>query len=287
MDEALGITIQSLADALKTTVNGRYALAIAGSHAKGMADAGSDIDFFLFCEEPKLLEERRRIIGGIADPDGGGWISPNFHDGAWGGSMDFRYHGIPVETTVKLLPEFEKVVADSLEGQFTVEPALWTSNGYYSYICLSELDFIKPLDDPFGILADYKKRIAVYPFKLKRSIVREFLGRAGTWLGGNFHYVSAVRRQDVLFTVPIVSMTLQNMVQVMFALNEAYFTGDKKLERQLGKLVWCPLKLIENLDFLLTPWRDSDKLERQRILLEKLWRELFARAKAEGNPSPA
>ena len=269
--------IGALAKVLKTTASGRYALAVAGSHAKGMSDAASDIDFFLYLEDPKPAEERRAIIEAIADPGESMWITPDFHDGAWGGSMDFRYHGTPVECTAKLLPEFDALFERTMEGEFDIIPADWTSNGYFTYICLPEIDFIQPVDDPYGIIAGYKARLTQYPPKLRRAIVERFLGRSSPWLD-SFHYTSAIGRGDTLFTGPITQHLVLDAIQVIFALNGGYFTGDKKLAGQLAALPYCPEALLREMGFLLSAPAQSGELERQRTLLKGVYAELRAKA---------
>lgn len=258
--------IENLTQALKKTVNGKYAIALAGSYAKGGADKSSDIDFFMYVEEPKSYEERVAIIQEIADKDKPFYVSTDFNDGAWGGSMDFFYQGIPVETTVKYIHKVDKILEDCLNGKFEIIPALWTTNGYYTFICLSEIDFIHPIDDPYGIIASYKDSIQCYPKPLKNAIIHTFFDRSNMWLD-NFHYISAIEREDIMFTGSIVKSTVLDMVQVIFALNETYFTGDKKLEQQLAKLDYCPHKLLQNVEFLMSAPKDREKLAQQRELL--------------------
>lgn len=258
--------IDTLAEALRQTVTGRYALAIAGSHAKGTADAHSDIDFFLYAEQPRPYEERKRCIDSLADAGTPRWVSPDFRDGAWGGSMDFTYQGTPVETTVKLLEDFESQFSRCLQGDFDIIPADWTTNGYFSYICLSEIHFVKPVADPFHILADYKSRCAAYPPLLQRAIAERFMGRSCFWLD-SFHYLSAIEREDVLFTAPIVQHITLDLIQVVFALHEVYFTGDKKLVSQLQRLPRCPRVFLEHIEELMSSPKDRDHLRRQREIL--------------------
>lgn len=247
-------------------------IAVAGSHAKGQADSHSDIDLFLFFRNPKPYEERKRILQQFSDDGTQPWITENF-DYPWGGSADFTYQGIPVETTVRLIPEAERIAANCLRGEFSIIPQTWTSNGYYTYIYLSEFSFLKPLYDPQGFLAKYRKMVEVYPPKLKRSILRCFLQRAGTWVS-NFHYKTAVTREDSLFVAPIVIHTLMDMIQIIFALNERYYPGDKKLEQALKSLAYCPAQLLENLDFLLTLSKDTTHYQQQRELLTAIYQEL-------------
>lgn len=105
------------------------------------------------------------------------------------------------------------------------------------------------------------------------------MGRANTWID-NFHYESAVRRADILFTAPIVLHTVMDMIQVIFALNRVYFTGDKKLEAALSKMECCPAALRSNLAFLLSTPRDPEQLDLQRQLLRQVRDELCEKAES-------
>lgn len=261
--------IKSLVEVLRQTTEGPCAIALAGAHAKGLADASSDIDIYIFAEGAKPLAERRAIIESIADPGTTPWLDASFDAAPWGGAMDFSYQGTPVEVAARTLARTNRVVEDCLAGRFEILPATWTSNGYYSFIYLCELSFLKPVWDPDGILADLKKKAEIYPEPLRRSIVEIFWGRANTWLD-NFHYESAIRRGDRLFTAPIVLHTILDLIQVIFALNRTYYTGDKKLAAALSKMETCPAALLSNLSFLLSAPGDPAGLLRQRDLLREI-----------------
>ena len=155
---------------------------------------------------------------------------------------------------------------------------MWTTNGYYTYIYLAEASFIKPVDDPYSVIAGYNEKARVYPKKLKESIINEFLGRSAMWLD-SFHYESAIEREDIMFIGSIVKNTVLDMVQVIYALNEVYFTGDKKLEKQLSKLDYCPKLLLSNVELLFSAPKDKEKLKSQREILRKIYKELSDKAK--------
>lgn len=270
--------IQTLVELLKETAEGKCAIALAGAHAKEMADSASDIDLYIFAERAKPRELRLELIRSIADPGTTPWVD-DFDAAPWGGGMDFTYQGTPVEVVGRTLSRMDQAVGDCLEGKFEIIPATWTSNGYYTFIYLCELSFIKPVWDPDGVLAAYQQKAASYPEPLRRAVLETFMGRAGTWIG-NFHYESAVRRGDVLFTAPVVLHTVMDMVQVVFALNRVYFTGDKKLEAALANMPYCPEALRPSqLDILLTADRSPGHLERQRQLLRQAWDELSRRVR--------
>lgn len=60
--------IQTLVELLKETAEGKCAIALAGAHAKEMADSASDIDLYIFAERAKPRELRLELIRSIADP---------------------------------------------------------------------------------------------------------------------------------------------------------------------------------------------------------------------------
>ncbi len=281
IDPVIQKKIDELVEVIRQTTEGKCAIALAGAHAKGTADASSDIDFFVYAEGAKPYEVRKKLICSMADEGTWPWLDKTFDAAPWGGSMDFMYQGTPVEVTARTLAYTEKVVGDCLDGRFQIIPATWTSNGYYTFVYLCELSFVKPVYDPDGVLAALQEKARIYPEKLRQAVMDTFLGRAGTWIG-NFHYESAIRRGDLLFCAPIVQHTVLDMVQVIFALNRRYFTGDKKLEAALSNMEYCPKALLDNLEFLLTTPRDSQKLGEQGRILREVYEELREKAK----PSP-
>lgn len=267
--EPIAEIIQQLQQALAETAVGDYALALAGAHAKGCADPGSDLDFFLYVNEWKSFEERKAILQRIADLGKPYYLSQILDENPWGSNMDFSYRGIPVETTVRSIQSVQRITADCMEGKFDILPLSWTSHGYFSYVYLSELSFLKAIDDKTGILEQLKRRCTPYPPKLRESIIKRFMEAPRSW-PGSFHYHTAIQREDLLFVSAIVENMVLDLVQVIFAVNETYFKGDKKLERQLRELPNCPPALLANLEFLLTCPRDRGKLERQREILMEI-----------------
>ena len=272
--------IQELTDLLKRITNGRCSIALAGAHAKGAADVDSDLDLYMLLDDPKPYEEIRRVISNAADDPGSVYVSYSFDEAPYGGGIDFTYRGIPIEVTVRFFSKVRERVEECLDGRFDIIPQTWTSNGYYTFIYLSELHFIKPVWESDGFIETYKEKIKQYPEKLRKSIITCFLGRAGTWLY-NFHYESAIKREDILFTAPIVLHTVLDMIQVIFALNRIYFTGDKKLEAALGAMPYCPRALTDHLAFLLQTSKDGEKLRKQYDILKEIYDDLRAKIAQE------
>ena len=53
MDQVILQKINDITTILKQTVEGKCAIALAGAHAKGVADAASDLDIYIFAEKEK------------------------------------------------------------------------------------------------------------------------------------------------------------------------------------------------------------------------------------------
>jgi len=265
--------IAELTEILKRAAGGNCAIALAGAHAKGIADDASDLDFYMIVEDAKPGDEMLEIIQAAADDTASIYISSDFDSAPYGGNIDFRYQGMPIETTVHTAKRLHQRVTECLDGKFEIIPQTWTSNGYYTFIYLSELHFVQPLHDPNGTLATYKSQLMQYPEQLRSAIIECFWNRANIWLD-NFHYESAIARGDVLFTAPIVLHTILNMTQVVFALNRQYFYGDKKLQQALANMPYCPAALHENLEFLLCASGNASVLAKQRKILREIRDEL-------------
>lgn len=271
--------IAALTNALAGFFEDEPVIALAGAHAKGVADAHSDLDLYLFGDRPKPYEARRELAAALCDAGSTPFVTKTL-DQPWGGSADFTFRGVPVETVLRTKAQTDLAVDRALSGAFEIIPQCWTSNGYYTYIVLSELQFLKPIRDPDGWLAAVKKRTAVYPEPLRTAVIDRFFARAGTWLG-NFHYASAIEREDILFAAPAVLHTLLDLIQVIFAVNRRYYPGDKKLEAALRSLPYCPQTLLANLELLLSYPKDRQVLHRQADILARIHRELREKVKSE------
>lgn len=262
----VNLMIEEIVPVLKEMLTGSYAIALGGSYAKGYMDAHSDLDFYVYTEGVKPLEERRRLLTALADADQACHIDESIEGTLWGGCVDFYYKGMKIETSVKSIATYEAAIRQCLDGKIFVEPTFWTLGGYYNYICLSEVSFVRPLEDADDVLKEWKRLVRVYPGKLRQAIIDQFWWKSTFWLN-NFHYLSAIERGDFVYASGIAQQTFHSLVQVLLAVNETYFKGDKKIVRQLSDLSFCPARVIDELDLLLGAHRDRDLLKRQRQLL--------------------
>jgi len=77
---------------LKSITRGKCTIALAGAHAKGLADDISDIDFHVFLDVPKSHSEITELFRDIAD-EGTLFVTEEFNGSAFGGIISFFYKG--------------------------------------------------------------------------------------------------------------------------------------------------------------------------------------------------
>lgn len=263
---AIGDKIMEIAEMLKTTCDGDMTITLGGAHAKGLADELSDIDIYMYMESPKPYEANRKTLEAFAD--GGRIIAmtkDHFSDPV-GGYYVFDYKGTFTEVTTRLYSNAMKHIGEAVAGRFEILPADWTVNGYYTFTYASEISFVKPLWDPPGFIEKTKKIIYPFPAKLKKRIFETF-GAAVRAKPYKADYLNAIKRKDLLIVNYNVYSAIISMAPVIYALNDAYFTGDKQLAKKLSALPYCPKGLLENLSFLLGAPDDARKLEKQREIL--------------------
>ncbi len=276
--------VSELLPLVREFARGHYAIALGGSHAKGTADDDADVDLYLFAHTVLPNDERTRIASAFSSEIDS---IRSWGDDApfWNAGTDFRFRGHNVECWLRDIGHIERSIAECREGVVRREFVTWTTTGFYNHCCLSDLTVMVPLDDPFDIIARWKSQVATYPPRLRQAIVNQHLAAAEFW-PENFHYLSAIERQDVIYATGIVQQVVHNLVQVLFALNEVCFPGDKRLDVAMAHLPRQPPKLCERIRALLWPGTPATTqvLRQQRESLRSLLgdvRDMAAQAGAD------
>lgn len=247
--------IEQLLPALKKSCKGRYIIGLGGSIAKGSADAHADIDLYIIAEDWGSLNDTAETFKALPEVTAcTHWEPENRSEGG----VDFTFSETPVECWWRRLESVDTTFSEAYSGTVKIDPVFWTPAGFYNHTLLSDLHYLIPLADPDGILKEWQKKLQQYPQKLKESIIKQNIGIAGFWRD-NPHLESALKRDDLIYLSSIQNQGIQCITQALFAINETYFSGDKKLGKKLAKLPKTPenIEVTINTIFSGKPGRAS------------------------------
>ena len=237
---------------------------------------------YLFAERVLPGAERRRLcaeLDGLESITGWGDDTPFVQAGT-----DFYFNGIKVECWLRNSSYIGDIIAECQAGIIRHSLVTWTVMGFYNYCTLSDLHNMAPIDDPAGILTRWKAQVSHYPPKLRQSVIGTYLAKAKFW-PQNFHYRTAVARCDTLYVIGIVHQVVHHLIQVIFALNEVYFPGDKKLALALDHLPIKPDRFTMRIQELISPGASGTRAVyvQQRQELIALVEEVDTLAQAYAN----
>jgi predicted nucleotidyltransferase len=231
--------VSSLAKRL-SAIPGMKAVVLGGSHARGRAQLGSDIDLGLLYSDaaPFSIQAIRELAEDLNDTPGPvvtdfyGW-GPWVNGGAWltigGQRIDFIYRS---------LEHVERVIADAEAGRYELDYSQQPPFGFFSLIYLGEVAICIPLFDPETRLDALKRRVAEYPEPLRRAIVQDYLWQA------EFALVAFARkcasRADTYGTVACITRAVNQLVLALFALNSKYLINDKTTLAEVAEFQRAP-----------------------------------------------
>jgi predicted nucleotidyltransferase len=221
-------------------IHGVKAVVLGGSHARGRARPGSDIDLGVFYSEtdPLSIQSVRELAEAVNDTAGpvvsgfyewGPWVN----GGAWltigGQRVDFLYRSIE---------HVERVIADAEAGRYELNCAQQPPFGFFSGTYLGEIAICVPLFDPESRLDPLKRRVADYPDALRRSIVQDYLWAAEFGLAAFAPKFAA--RSDSYGTAACLTCAVNQMVLALFALNRKYPINDKTALAEIAEFERAP-----------------------------------------------
>lgn len=221
-------------------IPGVRAVVLGGSHARGRAQETSDIDLGLLYSEraPFSVEEFRDVaksVNDAADPvvtdfyQWGPWVN----GGAWltigGQRVDFLYRS---------LEHLERVIVESEAGRYELHYLQQPPFGFFSGTYLGEIAICIPIFDPDRLVDGLKKRVAVYPEAMRRSVVRDFLFMAEFTITTFAPKFAA--RTDTYGTASCLTRAVNEVVMALFALNRKYPVNDKTALEEVAEFEQAP-----------------------------------------------
>lgn len=226
---------------------GPCAIALGGSHAKGVADAQSDIDIYVFAEswlpDAERTAKLQALMPGVVEARS--WSAMPEQ-----GGTDFSINGTEVEIWFRQLGPIAGIIERSVAGEAVRRYVTWTPNGYSEHCALADLTSLKVIADPHALLTPLLDRIAVYPPALRATLIRQGLASAGFWRD-NFHLETALARADGYYLQSIAHQIVTDLIQALFAVNRVHFPGDKKMATHIGKLSAVPEDFMVRADGVL------------------------------------
>lgn len=183
-----------------------YSLTLGGSHGKGISDLDSDFDFRIYYEA-SIEKSKIDFIFKEVDQLVSKWKAKNI-----------EVDGIYPRTYA----EVDEQLDLWLSGKGKLVPTLWSIWGYN---ILTDIYNQQIIEDPYGKAEEWKKRLSVYPGALKESIL-SLHGSSLKYWRNDYHYRNKVDRKDAVFLSSITARIIQDIVQVIYALNEFYYPGD-------------------------------------------------------------
>src|SRR5262249_24200004 len=200
-------------------IRGIRAVVLGGSHARGRAQAGSDIDLGLLYSEatPFAIQSVRELAEEVNDTPGP--VVANFYEwGPWvNGGAWLTIRGQRVDFIYRSVEHLERVIAQAKAGQFEVHYAQQPPFGFFSGTYLGEIAICIPLFDPEARLQALKRRVADYPDALRRALVQDYLWRVEFGLTAFASKVAA--RSDPYGTAACLTCAVNQLVLALFGLN--------------------------------------------------------------------
>jgi len=246
-------TISELLPLCRALGEGKYAVSLGGSYGKGTSDRRSDLDFRLFCERRAAVSAARRALNEAIDR----WAERGIIiDGCW----------------VRTVAEIESQLDRWISGEGSAPDLVWTIWGYH---IVTDIYNQAVVEDPHGILADWRQRLSSYPPNLKAAVLKRHLASLHYWRD-DYHYASKVRRQDLVFLAGITSKLVHDLLQVLYALNETYYPGDGKNLHFADRFAIAPPNLRGRIEGLLYPGRGDNAVAAQRDQLFALIDDVLA-----------
>jgi predicted nucleotidyltransferase len=221
-------------------IRGVKAVVLGGSHARGRAQPGSDIDLGLWYSEaaPFSIQSIRELAEAVNDTAGPvvtdfyGW-GPWINGGAWltvgGQRVDFLYRS---------LEHVERVIAEAEAGRYELHYAQQPPFGFFSGTYLGDVAVCIPLVDPETRLDVLKRRVADYPEALRRAVVHDYLFSAE--LGLTAFAPKFATRSDTYGTAACLTCAVNQLVLVLFALNRKYLINDKTALVEIAEFERAP-----------------------------------------------
>lgn len=235
-------TIPALAFAVASRlaeIPGVTAVALGGSHARGVALPDSDLDIGLYYDAalPFDLERLQALCRDLDDAGAaeatplGGW-GPWVNGGAW-----LTIQGLRVDFIYRDLGRVASSVEDALAGRVLLHAQVGHPHGIHAHHYAAEVGLGIPLHDPAGRLAQLKQRLGAYPDALREAMLTHYRWQPGFWLDGA---AKGLERNDLHWAMGCSYQAVMAMVQALCADQRVWLTNEKQAVAAAGRVQGAP-----------------------------------------------
>jgi hypothetical protein len=259
-----------------SAVQGMEAIVLGGSYASGTFHDASDLDvgLYYFQATPFRIEEIRRIADAVSI-EGPATVTDFYGWGAWvnGGAWIHTQHG-KVDFLYRNLDQIGRTIDEAQQGISRHDYGQQPAYGFHGVIYLAETRVCIPLFDPHQRLQDLKRRVEIYPPRLKEKIVHDTLWSVEFTL---LHARGFAAQGDVYNTAGCLTRAASNLTQALFALNETYFMRDKKAMDVIEAFPIRPAGHAAKISQILAaPGGTRGELDASVTRMEQAWREVVS-----------
>jgi Nucleotidyltransferase domain. len=237
---------------------GVKAVVLGGSHARGAAHPGSDIDLGVFYSEsdPFSIQSIRELAGQLNDTaapvvcgfyEWGLWVN----GGAW-----LTIDGQRVDLLYRSLEHVERVIREAEAGRYQLDYSQQPPFGFFSATYLGEIAVCIPLVDPDGHIEKLKRLVAKYPEVLRRALVQDNLWAAEFDLVAFAPKFAA--RGDVYGTAACLTRAVNQIVLALFALNRKHLLNDKTALSEIAEFELVPQEFGSRVQKTLASLGESE-----------------------------
>lgn len=245
-----------IANNLKSLKNVK-GISLYGSVGSGYIDKYSDIDIIAFCNKLPDIKKRKKILDKFTNDimmNGGEW-------------SQFRINGIEAVIHYKKISDVKRILRiffskKSVGYQKDINTLIYSTKIVY---------------DPGGLLKKWKKRVEKYPQWLKKRVINQI-----RFAGGIFEEVfkSLVRNNKVWLDYSINYRIDYGIIQVLYALNEKYFSISKWFYKDIKKFKKLPKNCLKRIKKIYS-LNNSGQLVRKMKLINDLIFDIYELCKKE------
>ena len=253
MVDRLSATQRELVSSLTSrlaSIPGVAAVVLGGSHARGRALPGSDIDLgLLYSESDPFSIQSVRVLAEAVNDTSDPVVTGFYEWGAWvNGGAWLTIGGQRVDFIYRNLEHVTRVIGDAEAGRYELDYLQQPPFGFFSPTYLGEIAVCIPLFDPAARLDELKRRVSVYPDLLRQAVVRDHLWMAEFTLSAFAQKFAA--RSDVHGTATCLTRATNHLVLALFALNRAYPVNDKTALAEIAEFERAPREFGARLNHL-------------------------------------